>query len=373
MTRLTFVGDIALDKPLLRAAKERGNGQFDFSNVFQTKDVFSDSDLVIGNLETCFGGGNHFNKKPYHYNSPDSFCKAIKDAGINLVSTANNHCMDEGVVGLRRTLQQLDASGIEHTGTFADNQEKRYLIKELDGIRIAFYSLTYSVNSCFEANECDDLYEFINLTGFAKNKQPLPIRYLRIVVKPKIYQFIKKRLGKSTITAHTDLFKKEKINREWFADIEKQIRNAKQESDLLVVLLHSGGQFNIEPGDFSKYMMDKMCSLGANIVIGNHSHTVQRIERRGGKVVAFSLGGYCMSVSGEYLVHDCLPEYSVALHIDIENKNVSKCSADILKGTEDEHGYLAVRKANDDDSHKILIRTGILSNNYGGNNEWDPK
>ena len=56
MIRLTFVGDIALDKPLLKAAKEREHDSYDFSGVFQTKDVFADSDLVVGNLETCFGG-----------------------------------------------------------------------------------------------------------------------------------------------------------------------------------------------------------------------------------------------------------------------------------------------------------------------------
>ena len=51
MVRLTFVGDIALDKPLLKAAKERGKGTFDFSGVFHTEDVFAGSDLVVGNLE----------------------------------------------------------------------------------------------------------------------------------------------------------------------------------------------------------------------------------------------------------------------------------------------------------------------------------
>ena len=61
MIRLTFVGDIALDKPLLKAAKARGHGQYDFSDVFHTEDVFAQSDLVIGNMETCFRGGKQFN------------------------------------------------------------------------------------------------------------------------------------------------------------------------------------------------------------------------------------------------------------------------------------------------------------------------
>lgn len=359
MVRLTFVGDIALDKPLLKAAKARGNGTFDFSEVFHTADVFADSDLVIGNLETCFGGGKRFNSKPYHYNSPDSFCKAIQEAGIGLVSTANNHCMDEGVKGLRRTLQQLDANGIAHTGTYADPAQKRYLIQNIRGLNIAFYALTYSVNACLEANACDNLYRHVNLTGFSRNTQPALVRRLLFGLKPRIIKAGKKLLGKSTISAHSDLFRTEKINPVWMKDVEMQIQSAKAESDLLVVLLHSGGQFNLEPGAYTKFMMDRLCSLGADVVIGNHPHTVQRVERRGDKIVAYSLGGYCMSVSGEYLVHDCLPEYSLALHLDVDEKSgIFDCKIDVLKGSEDQTGYLNVKLANDDGAAAIYERCG---------------
>lgn len=360
MARLTFVGDIALDKPLLKAAKARGNGSFDFSGVFRTGEVFAGSDLVIGNLETCFGGGDRFNSKPYHYNSPDAFCAAVRDAGIGLVSTANNHCMDEGVDGLRRTLEQLDACGIEHTGTFAGETEDRFLVKELGGLKIAFYSLTYSVNNCLEAQLCEDLYRCVNLTGFRKRSgSPARLKF-DLALKPLLAQRIKKLLGKSTISAHTDTFRKEQINDVWMEDVERQLRRARSRADLLVVLLHSGGQFNVEPGEYSKFMMDKLCALGADIVIGNHPHTVQRVEKRDGRIAAYSLGGYCMSVSGEYLVHECLPEYSLALHVDIDEKSRElRCSADVLKGTEDADGYLTVSASTDEGAGLILERSGL--------------
>ena len=362
MTRLTFVGDISLDKPLLKAAKARGNGKYDFSDVFHTEDVFQRSDLVVGNLETVFGGGRRFNKKPYHYNSPDSFCKAVKDAGINLVSTANNHCMDEGVAGLRRTLEQLDACGIEHTGTFPAATEDRFLVKEINGVRIAFYSLTYSVNICKESIEAGDLYRYINLTGFSAGRVSKIQLLKRYVIGPKIKQISLKKRGQSTISSHPDIFKTEQIKPEWMADIERQIRLAREQSDVLVVLLHSGGQFNIEPGDYSRFMMDKLCALGADIIIGNHSHTTQRIENRSGKIVAYSLGGYCMSASGEYLVHECLPEFNLAVHVDIdETGRIEGFAAEVLKNTEDGQASLNVRMAKDDDegADAIRIRCGL--------------
>lgn len=362
MVRLTFVGDIALDKPLLKAAKARGNGEFDFSDVFHTEAVFRDSDLVVGNLETVFGGGRRFNKKPYHYNSPDSFCQAIKDAGIGLVSTANNHCMDEGVAGLRRTLEILDKTGIAYTGTYADETEDRFLIREINGVKIAFYSLTYSVNVGMEALACDDVYRHVNLIGFNGKRRPLPRQYVQYAVIPKVKQIVRKLRNQSTIAASRDTFSESRINKAWMADIENQIRKAKEQADVLVVLLHIGGQFNTEPGDYSTYMAKRLCELGADVIVGNHPHTVQRIERLGNKVIAYSLGGYCMSVSGEYLVHECLPEYSLALHVEIDQlDHPISFSVDILKGEENRDCYLTVSKASEEDEKARSIKHRSLA------------
>ena len=361
MIRLTFVGDIALDKPLLEAAKKRGNSgkdKYDFSDVFHTQEVFAKSDLVVGNLETCFGGGQRYNTKPYHYNSPDSFCRAIKDAGIGLVSTANNHCMDEGIGGLKRTNQLLDDCGILHTGTYAENTTDRFFVKEFEGFKVAFYSLTYSVNVCMESLACDDLYRNINLIGFSGKRIPLIKQYYRYVIKRKLNQIKRKKNKQSTISAHTDIFKQSMINEAWMSDIEKQLKRAKEQADLIVILLHIGGQFNTEPGDFSKHIVELLADLGADIIIGNHPHTVQKIDSKGKTLIAYSLGGYCMSPSAEYLVHDCLPEYSIALHVDIdESTGAFETSFDVLKGTEDHSAYLSVEKTKADDPGAEIIRS----------------
>lgn len=141
------------------------------------------------------------------------------------------------------------------------------------------------------------------------------------------------------------------------ADIEKQLTNAKKESDLLIVLLHVGGQFNEEPGDFSTYVAKRLCDLGADVIIGNHPHTVQRIENHDGKIIAYSLGGYCMSLSGEYLVHDCLPEYSLALHLNVdESTKKINVSYDVLKGSEDANAYLTVKKADPSEEGTSIIK-----------------
>ena len=356
MTRLTFVGDIACDRPLLKAAK--CGKTYDFSRVFKTEKAFSNSNLVIGNLESCFGGGN-YGKKPYHYSVPDSFCDAIKAAGFDIVSTANNHCLDEGVEGLERTLSILDQAGIAHTGTFSGNEEKRYLVAEKNGLKIAFYSLTYSVNTCYESSLCDDISKYVNILGFKKRRYSNnPVKRLwQIRLRPELQKIKKKMRYGTIIPQYTDKLTPNSIDQNWLNRIDGEIKAARQESDLLVVLLHIGGQFNLEPGDFSQYMMTHLCELGADVIAAHHPHCLQKIERRGNTHIAYSLGGYCLSPSGEYLVKESLPEYSVAWHIDIdENKQIVDSSVTLLKCVEESDHYVHVVEAEEDSENVKRIR-----------------
>ena len=346
MIRLTFVGDIACDRPLLKAAR-RGR-KYDFSRVFNTEEVFRGSDLVVGNLESCFGGA-HYGKKPYHYSVPDSFCDAMRDAGFHIVGTANNHSLDERVKGLVRTLDLLDKNGIAHTGTFrGEKDEKRYLVTEKGGVKIAFYSVTYSVNSNYEAFLCDDVHKYVNMIGYRRtnySRNPLK-RVWQVRLRPELQKIRLKKQKGTIIPAYTDKLREWSINKDWLREIDEQIAEAKNESDVLVVLLHIGGQFNTEPGEFSEYMVDHFCKLGADVIVGHHPHTTQRIEKRGDTHIAISLGGYCLSPSGEYLVRESLPEYSAAWHIEIgDDKKVADTSVTILKCVEDPDRYVHVSEA----------------------------
>ena len=138
------------------------------------------------------------------------------------------------------------------------------------------------------------------------------------------------------------------------------IRRGSAAWDILAVLLHSGGQFNTEPGSFSTFMVDHLCELGADIIAGHHPHTLQRMEQRGNTFIAYSLGGYCLSPSGEYLVKESLPEYSAAWHIDIDdNKQISGTSVTILKCVEDPDHYVHVVEAEEQSANIDAIRSRL--------------
>lgn len=100
--KISFIGDIMCEKPLLNAAFN--NGKYCFDRVFsKMKATFNNSDFVVGNLETvCAGKEFEYTNHIYSFNSPEELVASIKNSGIDLVTTATNHCLDRGIEGLKK-------------------------------------------------------------------------------------------------------------------------------------------------------------------------------------------------------------------------------------------------------------------------------
>ena len=143
---LLFVGDLMQHEAQIKAA--RTNGGHDYSDCFRhVKKEISEADIAIGNLEVTLGG------KPYRgypsFSAPDEFLYAIKDAGFDVLLTANNHCLDRGLRGLERTAHLLDSLHTPFLGTYRTPEERqqRYpLLIEKNGFRIALLAYTYDTN-----------------------------------------------------------------------------------------------------------------------------------------------------------------------------------------------------------------------------------
>ena len=92
-------------------AARTSDGKYDYSPCFSlVKEEISRADIAIGNLEVTLGG------KPYQgyptFSAPDEYLQAIKDAGFDVLLTANNHCLDRGKTGLERTITQIESFSI---------------------------------------------------------------------------------------------------------------------------------------------------------------------------------------------------------------------------------------------------------------------
>jgi poly-gamma-glutamate capsule biosynthesis protein CapA/YwtB (metallophosphatase superfamily) len=152
--KLLFTGDLILLEDAVKLA-HNGYG-YDFSCVFEyAKKYISGADLSVGVFEgPCAGGdkgyssSNFADGKPLALNFPDSFAEAVKDAGFDLVTTANNHLLDKGLAGAMRTLDVLDRARLGHIGSYRDQGEKDAVkIWEIQGIRFAFLAYTYGCNN----------------------------------------------------------------------------------------------------------------------------------------------------------------------------------------------------------------------------------
>lgn len=249
--KLAAVGDILMMGSLLTSAKQLNKNKYDFESIFQNvAPLFKQADLVIGNLETPLAGTearySQLNPRTGFtmFNCPDDLAPALKKTGFNVLSTANNHCMDRGTKGLVRTLQVLDDHGLAHTGTYAsDPGTEKHLILDVKGIKVGIAS--YSKGT---------------------NKIPLPSDKAWMVnqIDPSNY-------GKT-------------------AD---EIRRLARKVDVVVVCLHIGKECRHVPLAQSRRLVNLLLANGAHIILGHHPHVIQpAFITKDDRFAIYSLGNF---------------------------------------------------------------------------------
>ena len=144
---ILIAGDFMQHGPQIKAAL-RPDSSYNYDECFaRVIPVIEDADVAIGNLEVTLGG------KPYagypQFRAPDEYLQAIVDAGIDIILTANNHCLDSGKHGLERTIMMMDSVGVPHVGTYLDSMDRAinypYLFEQ-NGIRVEILNFTYGTN-----------------------------------------------------------------------------------------------------------------------------------------------------------------------------------------------------------------------------------
>lgn len=353
MEKISFVGDIMCEEPLEKTAERYGSHKF--GEVFkETKKLFSESDYVIGNLETVFAGEKMgYTRELYNFNTPDSFAKELAKSGINMVTTATNHSLDKGIDGLCRTIDILDKYGIEHTGTFKKKEDKEVFIKNINDLNLAILNYSYGTN-VHESGvilKKDERFHInllkpqtYNLQTYVGRKECSVLhkcfsKLLGKILSEKKKMQIKKKLHMTYNLVRIDHLDYKELDETYLEEMDKEIEKAKEEANVVIACIHSGGQFNAEPGGFTKFIVEHLEKMGVNVIVANHPHVVQKCENVGKSFVAFCLGNYSISPSSVYLLHDLKPEYSIVLHLYFDKGKLMKKSFSILKIVEDcKHG-----------------------------------
>ena len=253
---LCFVGDLMCHSTQFNYAKV-GVDTFDFTGVYrEVKQYLSAADLTVGNLETVIAGINKgYSGYPY-FNAPDDFIYALKDAGFDLLVTANNHALDQGWDGVKRTIEVINEYKIHRTGTYLSQEDR-------DSIRI------FQMNSIKVA-----------ILAYSENTNGLSI--------PKGKDFAINLIDEELIKRDIDIAREKNV-------------------DIVLVHLHYGPEYNREPSDYQKEIVNKIIELGADIIIGGHPHVVQPVDffkTNNSKLetgfVAYSMGNFISNQRWRY-------------------------------------------------------------------------
>ena len=355
MIKISFLGDILCQLPFLKAAQKRGN---DFYTAFEgLQPLLQDSDYVVANLETPVAGEEAgYTKDIYSFNTPAAFLDALKRLKIDLYITANNHCLDRGVTGLKNTLRELGNRQMAHTGT----GPTRYHLAKIGDTTIAFLNYTACVNEDkwnlygHELGE-NDLNLLIDIDKYLayrteKRKQSIPLYTLRKKLGSCIPKSVQLKLKSSLGIKQHPIYDNEPLEAvagAYLDQVKQDIAKAKSEADLVILLPHCGGQFNTEPGRLSQEIFNTLFDFGADAVIGNHPHTIQETGFHEGKPYAYSLGNVSFSPSYLFQVKESKPEVGMIFHIFIEGKKIFKTSSKIIKSKETTSHYTVIKSITD--------------------------
>lgn len=247
---IAFVGDLILLRDQVRTAYSAEKQDYDFSPIFSyAQKHLLNADFSIGVLEGPLAGkergystSNYEDGIPLYLNFPDTFADSIKNAGIDLVTLANNHILDMGLEGAERTLDILNTKKIETIGSYRNLAEKNKIrVIEVKGLRIAVLAYSYPSNYYSEGYFFE---QNVSLTS---------------VIVDRNSPYFKMAL----------------------ANVRNDFDNAKAEKpDLIIVLPHMGTQFINKTDKFQKTWNEIFIHEGADIILGDHSHAVQPIEFR---------------------------------------------------------------------------------------------
>lgn len=335
--KITFLGDLMCEGPMLSAYKLSSN-KYNFDSIFApTKDFLQRSDYVFANLETPISVDNtNLTNEQYRFNTPFEFASAIRNAGINFVATANNHCLDRDILGIDSTIKSLDNAGILHTGTYSKKQ-KKYSIIEVKGIKFGILAYTYGTNA-FANNiylKKRDLWRvnlFQNqelsffLDQFA-HRNPTSIF-------SKLYTFFL-HCKKST-NINKAVYERQEFNHRCRKDLLNQIKLLKEEKpDFIIMLMHTGGQYNAKASPQTQELVSFLQKNDIDIIAGSHEHVVHGIAFNSAsqnKIAAYSLGNFVNLAGSFNEPFNKHANYSIAWNIYLK-KNSDSTSIDSISYT----------------------------------------
>lgn len=243
---LSFVGDILPARAIELSMRKNGYG-YPFEKI---KDELARADITFANLESPLIGTKINGKTTPGgttvFRGDIEFAQALKNAGIDIVSLANNHMKDQGQKGIESTLSILDSVGLKHSGAGLNNTQA----------------------------------EALSVIEVQKGSEMVKVGYISFNdsdVVPESYHATEKQSG-------TNIMDVEKVKR--------LVSEYRPQVDILIVSMHSGTEYTKKINERQRAFARTAIDAGADMVIGHHPHVLQPIELYNGKYIYYSLGNF---------------------------------------------------------------------------------
>lgn len=289
--KILAMGDMIFHQPIVK--NYRTGESYDFTPIFANiSEDIKRADIAIANFEGSVNSNRKLSGFPM-FNFPKESIYSLKNAGFDILSTANNHSLDTGLDGVAETISHIKESGMESFGTLSEEGEKGILI-EKNGIKIGLISFTDTLNG---------------MDSLMRNKE---------------------------YSVNT-----------FSQDVAGDIKNIKDKSDIVIVYPHWGNEYQHHPSERQIYLKEKLHEYGADIILGSHPHVLQRyeVEEINNKKLftIYSMGNALSNQRVENLIKSGV-DTGALVKLEIEKDNTSGVT--ILKSYEVQPTYVNRYRAN---------------------------
>ncbi|MEO6714065.1 MAG: CapA family protein [Mycobacteriales bacterium] len=243
---LAFAGDVHFEGALTNALARDPAGV-----LAPIAPVLRKADVAVVNLETAITTRGTAAVKTYTYRAPGSAFTALRTAGIDAVSMANNHGLDFGSVGLVDSLAAANAAKFPIIGIGSNDAEAyRPYVATVRGQRIAVIAATQVIDRRY-------------LTAWTATQTTAGLASAKEVER-----------------------------------LTLAVREARKTSDTVVVYLHWGIEGAQCPSAAQRTLADELVTAGADVIVGSHAHVLQGAGRSGTAFVAYGLGNFAFYARG---------------------------------------------------------------------------
>ena len=241
---IAATGDILIHKEILETQYDSESDSYDFKNTLQyVKEYLSNADLTISNLEGTLSGIENYGFSGYpSFNAPDELAHAMKWAGIDVVNNMNNHSLDRDIRGFYRTREVLEDRGFDIIGTRSSENDDRYIIKDVKGIKVGIISYSYTMTA----------------EGGVRGLNGIPI-------SSEVYPLM-------------NTFREDSLEED-FQNMKEEINKMKSDgAEVIIFYMHWGDEYELEPNETQIEIAQFLANNGVDVIFATHPHSLQPID-----------------------------------------------------------------------------------------------